>query len=397
MTDAELEALLSDLESDRVERKESIGDPNRIRQAICAFANDMPNHARPGIVFIGVKDNGDYAGLTITDQLLLTLANMRSDGNILPIPSMAVQKKVLAGCELAVVIVEPSGFPPVRYNGRIWIRVGPRRATASAEEERRLNERRRARDLPYDLQPVPSASTADLDLDMFARVYLPTAVATDIIRANKRTTQQQMASLRFLAAVEPVGPTVVGVLALGKDPCAFVPGAYVQFLRIDGTTLTDPIADQKEIYGPLPDQLRRLDDVLEANIHIATDVRSGSTERRHPDYPLDALQQLVRNAIMHRDYAISNAPVRITWFEDRIEIQNPGGPFGQVTVSSFGKPGVTDYRNPNVAEVMRNLGFVQRFGVGIQIARKALQENGNPEPAFDIQDNHILVTVRKRI
>ena len=126
------------------------------------------------------------------------------------------------------------------------------------------------------------------------------------------------------------------------------------------------------------------------------DVRSGSTERRHPDYPLDALQQLVRNAIMHRDYATSNAPVRITWFADRIEIQNPGGPFGQVTVSSFGVPGITDYRNPNVAEVMRNLGFVQRFGVGIQIARKALQDSGNPEPAFDVQDNHILVTVRER-
>lgn len=396
MTDQELEALLHDLESDRVERKESVTDAAKIRQAICAFANDMPNHAKPGVIFIGVKDGGDCANLPITDQLLLTLANMRSDGNILPIPSMTVQKKALVGCELVAVIVEPSSFPPVRYNGRIWIRVGPRRATASAEEERRLNEKRRARDLPYDLQPVPSASTNDLDLDMFKRTYLPMAVAPDIVQANERTTRQQMASLRFLTAVAPVAPTVVGVLALGKDPCAFVPGAYTQFLRIDGTTLTDPIADQKEIHGPLSDQLRRFDDVLEANIHIATDIRSGATERRHPDYPLDALQQLVRNAVMHRDYATSNAPVRITWFQDRIEIQNPGGPFGQVTVGSFGDPGITDYRNPNVAEVMRNLGFVQRFGVGIQIARKALQDNGNPEPAFNVQENHILVTVRKR-
>ncbi len=396
MTDEELEVLLCDLESDRVERKESIADTTKIRQAICAFANDMLGHGEPGVVFVGVKDNGDCANLSITDPLLLTLANMRSDGNILPIPSMTVQKKVLAGCELVAVVVEPSSFPPVRYNGRIWIRVGLRRATASAEEERRLNEKRRARDLPYDLQPVPSASTEDLDLDMFQRTYLPAAVAPDIVRANERTIQQQMASLRFLSAVELTAPTVVGVLALGKDPCAYVPGAYVQFLRIDGTALVDPIADQKEIHGPLSDQLGRLDDVLEANIHVATDVRSGSRERRHPDYPLDALQQLVRNAIMHRDYATSNAPVRITWFTDRIEIQNPGGPFGQVTIRSFGMPGITDYRNPNVAEVMRNLGFVQRFGVGIQIARKALQDSGNPEPAFDVQDNHILVTVRKR-
>ena len=78
MTDEELEALSRDLESDRVERKESIADAGKIRQAICAFANDMPNHGGPGVVFIGVKDNGDCANLPITDVLLRTLANMRS-------------------------------------------------------------------------------------------------------------------------------------------------------------------------------------------------------------------------------------------------------------------------------------------------------------------------------
>ena len=91
---------------------------------------------------------------------------------------------------------------------------------------------------------------------------------------------------------------------------------------------------------------------------------------RQPDYPIAALQQLTRNAIMHRSYDASNAPTRITWFDDRIEIQNPGGPFGQVTLDNFGHPGVTDYRNPTIAEVMRNLDFVQKFGVGISTARK---------------------------
>jgi ATP-dependent DNA helicase RecG len=115
-----------------------------------------------------------------------------------------------------------------------------------------------------------------------------------------------------------------------------------------------------------------------------------------PDYPLDALQQLVRNAVMHRDYQTSNAPVRITWFRDRIEIQNPGGPYGQVTRENFGQPGITDYRNPHLAEALKILGFVQRFGVGIQLARRALQENGNAAPDFNVQANHVLVTIRSR-
>src|SRR5205823_6557458 len=143
LSDPELEALLQNLESDRVERKESLADPSRIRQAICAFANDMPNYAKPGVVFVGVRDNGDCAQLPITDVLVRTLADMRSDGNILPFPVMSVQKKTIAGCVMATLEVEPSDAPPVRFNGRVWIRVGPRRATAPAEDERRLNEQRR--------------------------------------------------------------------------------------------------------------------------------------------------------------------------------------------------------------------------------------------------------------
>ena len=115
-----------------------------------------------------------------------------------------------------------------------------------------------------------------------------------------------------------------------------------------------------------------------------------------PDYPLVALQQVARNAIMHRNYDGTNAPVRITWFSDRIEIQNPGGPFGQVTRDNFGKPGITDYRNPHLAEALKNLGYVQRFGVGIALARRALEANGNPELQYEVEDAHVLAILRRR-
>src|SRR3972149_6910093 len=280
MNDSELAKLLLDLESDRVERKASIPDPGRIRQAICAFANDMSDHREPGVVFIGANDDGTCAGLKISDQLLGTLAAMRSDGNILPIPTMTVQKRNVCGCELAVVVVQPSDFPPVRFNGRVWIRVGAQRATASADEERRLNEKRRRRDLPFDLRPIRESTLHDLDVDLFERTYLPAAVAEEVLRLNDRPVEQQLASLRFTSADAPETPTVVGLLGIGKSPADFIPGAYVQFLRIEGRGFADPIADQKEWHGPLPDLLRRLDELLEANIHIATDIVSGPVEKR---------------------------------------------------------------------------------------------------------------------
>lgn len=396
MTDEELNTLLGDLESDRVEYKESIADPGKIRQAICAFANDMPNHNKPSVIFIGVDDNGNCVNAQISDQLLLTLSSMKDDGNILPLPTMSVQKRTLTGCEMAIVIVEPAQAPPVRYKGRTWIRVGPRRTTATLEDEQRLNEKRRSRDLPFDLHAIHAASVSDLSEEIFHRDYLPSAVAPEVIEQNERSLDQQLTSLRFLSVDSSPFPTVVGLLVIGKSPADFLPGAYIQFLRIDGTQLSDPVVNQKERHGPISDLIRRLDELLEANISAGMDITSQSVEILHLDYPIAALQQLTRNALIHRDYQSSNAPVRITWFSDRIEIQNPGGPFGQVTATNFGTPGITDYRNPHLAEASKTLGFVQRFGVGIQTAQKSLEDNGNPQAEFDIQDNNVLVTIRRQ-
>ena len=388
---------MADVESDRSERKQSLADRDKIREAICAFANDLPNHAAPGVLYIGAKDDGSCAGLMVTDELLRTLADMRSDGNIVPIPSITVQKKVLNGCEMAVVTVEPSDAPPVRYRGRTCIRVGPRRAYATPEEERRLTEKRRARDLPFDIRPMPVATMADLDIDFFRRTYLPASVAPEIIEENRRDVEQQLASLRLVTAgaAQPV-PTVLGVLVIGKDPQALLPGAYVQFIRFDGTELTDPVRDAEAIGGPLPELIRMVEEKLGAHIETSRDFVSGPIETAQPSYPVVAIQQLTRNAILHRTYEGTNAPVRINWFSDRIEILSPGGPYGQVTRANFGGPGVTDYRNLHLAEAMRNLGYVQKFGVGIALAREELRKNGNPPLEFRIEDTYVLAILRGR-
>ncbi|HEY6350202.1 MAG TPA: ATP-binding protein [Candidatus Angelobacter sp.] len=262
-----------------------------------------------------------------------------------------------------------------------------------------MTEKRRSQDLPFDLTPVYSAAIQALDLELFTRTYLPAALAPEIIEQNERPVEDQLSSLRFATSDQEIAqrhPTIVGILVTGKDPSEYIPGAYVQFLRIEGTELTDSIKNQREISGPLPELLRNLDEILQANISIATDLTSSPVETRRPDYPVAALQQLTRNAIMHRNYSGTNSPVRITWFSDRIEIQNPGGPFGLVSRDNFGKPGITDYRNAHLAEAMKNLGYVQRFGVGIAVARKELERNGNHPLEYQIEESHILAIIRKR-
>ena len=159
-SESELGAMVQDVESDLVERKESLrGDaPTGIREAICAFANDLPDHQCPGVVFVGVNDAGRPTGPPITDALLRQLADIKTDGNIVPPPTLTVGTHAVAGHEVAVVTVQPADDPR---------------------------------------------------------------------------------------------PTICGILILGKHPRDYLPGAYVQFLRIAGTALDSPIVDERLFDGPI--------------------------------------------------------------------------------------------------------------------------------------------------
>ncbi len=86
------------------------------------------------------------------------------------------------------------------------------------------------------------------------------------------------------------------------------------------------------------------------------------------EYLPAAIHQIIYNAVFHRDYESNNSPIRVYWFNDRVEMYNPGGPYGMVTIDNLGMPGITDYRNPNPGEVLNNFGFIQAFGRGIPIA-----------------------------
>ena len=388
--------LLREGESDRVEFKESLrGDaPNQIREAICAFANDLPDHREPGMVFVGVRDDGTPIGLSITDEVLRQLADMKTDGQTVPPPSLTVEKRSIRGKDMAIVTVQPSDSPPVRYRGRSHIRTGSRRGVATAQDERILNEKRRFGDTPFDIRPIRSATLSDLNLAQFEYEYLPQAFAQEVLEANDRTREEQLAATKMIASADESTPTVLGLLVLGKRTLDFIPGAYIQFLRFAGNDPTDPISDEEAISGTITDVLQRLDEKVNAHNRIAVDITSGPVELRRSTYPVEAIQQIARNAILHRSYEGNNAPVRVYWYDDRIEILNPGGVFGSVTVENFGRAGNTAYRNPNLAEAMRNLGFVQRFGIGIPLAQRLLRKAGHPDLEFDVDSHYSIVTMR---
>lgn len=285
-------ALLHNLESDAVEHTVSVDNTDKFSQAVCAFANDLPNRQQPGYLFVGVKDNGELSGLTVTDSLLQRLAALRSDGNILPQPYMTVEKFSFEKGDVAVIEVHPSDLPPVRYKGRVYIHVGPRKGIANEQEERVLSERRTALARSFDVRACSGARSDDIALGQFD-AYRREALDPEIISENHRPLEQQLASLR-LYNQQLACPTHAGILLFGKNPRFFLPGAYVQYLQLPGTDLTDLPDDQAEISGDLFTVLRELEGRLRLLIHTAIRAEGTFTESLLPNYPEWVLRELLR-------------------------------------------------------------------------------------------------------
>ncbi|MDZ4763586.1 MAG: ATP-binding protein [Chloroflexota bacterium] len=393
LSQQEIETLFRLRESDRVEWKPSFAQKESIGKAVCAFANDFPNHQQPGVLFIGVEDDRRCSNLPITDHLERDVIDYLRN-TITPPPKLDVRPVEIDGCHVLAVIVEPHLMPPVLFKGDIYIRVGPTSRKTSREEEGRLMDRRVYRF--FDVMLIIEAAKDDLDVNYLENEYIPFAVSQEALIANARPLEHRMAALRLTD--QQGTPTVLGLFVGGKDPRYFLPNTYVQFRRVDGLEVVDPNRDELEISGQLHDIIIRINDKLIAHNAISRDMASEFVSVAHPTYPLIALRELIYNAIVHRDYQYSNAPIRITWYDDRIEIWNPGGPFGHVTEDNFGAGDVTDYRNPHIAEAMKNLGYVERAGQGIPRSRDELRKNGNAAPLFEVRstENYVLVTVRVR-
>jgi ATP-dependent DNA helicase RecG len=390
LTHSQLQHLLSNTESAHVERTTSTDNMDKFCQAICAFSNDVSGSGKNGYLIIGVHDNGKLSGLKVDDKLLLKISNIRTDGNILPQPVMTVEKLSFDDGDVLVTEVQPSEFPPVRYRGRVWVRVGPRKSIATEAEEKILTERRLSNVHTFDAMPCLGTTLDDLDIAIIKKEYLPKAVAEEVLSEDKRTIDKQLASLG-LYDLRYNCPTNGAIVLFGLNPERYLHGSYIQYVRFKGKDRAGDIINEHKFSGNLCRELPKVDTFIETSIAQKRPIPvSVLREETFSKYPYWATRELLMNAIMHRDYE-TNAPVQFYEYDDRIEVQNPGGLYGKVTPDNF--PNVSDYRNPFIAEAMKVLGYVNRFSRGVYRVQKELMENGNGKAVFDFS----LVTAFKVI
>ena len=294
---------------------------------------------------------------------------------------MSVDKFEFPDGDLLVAEVSPSLIPPVRYRGRVFVRIGPRRDIASEAEERLLTERRTAYMATFDATPCLGSTLEDLYLDYIKNSFFPAVVDAEVLSLDNRDIKEQLSSVRLYDRSHDC-PTYAALILFGKNPRYFMPGAYVQYVRFNGKEKGGDVLNERRFQGPLYRMLPELEAFVENAIVTQRPIAvSLFREKTVINYPNKALRELLMNACMHRDYQ-ANMPIRLYQFDDHVEIMNAGGLYGEARPENF--PTVNDYRNPIIAEAMKEMKYVNMFNQGVKRVQDMLRDNGNKPAEFDV-------------
>ena len=251
------------------------------------------------------------------------------------------------------------------------------------EEERILNEKSEIKSPTFDTTPCLHSTLDDLDLRLFRTEYLPKVVKAKVLKQDKRNIKLQLNSLKLFDLTHDC-PTVAGVLLIGKDPIRILFGAYIQYVKFEGLSRTSKILNERLFSGNIITMLKEIDSFIKYTIQTQRPVFiSVLREEIRINYPYEAIRELVMNNVMHRNYQ-TNAPSKFYEYADRIELDNPGNLYGKVSIENF--PDETDYRNPILAQAIKELGYVNRFGRGILRVQELLEDHNNGQAIFNFKD-----------
>jgi ATP-dependent DNA helicase RecG len=348
--------------------------PERLAAVLVGMANSLG-----GTVLIGVAPrSGRILGVPDLPAALDTIfqATLLVDPSlVLPLPRQHVVKD-----QTILQVSVPIGLPHVYcLDGRYLARKGNQTITISDRDLRRLLIERGV--VQFESQSPPGATLDDLDP---AKVegYLQ---ALDL--PGSESPEQFLLRRGCLVRVEDndviVGqpqlrPTYAALLLFGKQPEQWLPNANILAARFSGTSMADEFIKQ-DIGGPLPEQLRRAEAFVRDNLHSVVRM-VGLTHQETVEYPLEAVRELLVNAVAHRDYNVAGDNIHLNIFSDRLEVRSPGGLPGPVNLDNLLEARFS--RNAVIAQVLSDLGFVERLGYGLDRVMTAMRQHGLEAPRF---------------
>ncbi len=375
----DLISLLRQPEGKTLEYKRDLSSPEGVLRSIVAFANTAG-----GVVLVGVESRSRRV-LGVADPLETEerLANLIAD-SIAPLIVPEIEVFPWRKTHVLAVSVYPSSNRPqyLRSLGPeagVFVRVGStnRRAdSALLDELRRL-----VRNESYDEQPMPRLNSEAIDFRAASESFAP-------VRTLKRS---DLATLRLTTQhQEREVPTVGGVLLFGKERERYFPDAWIQAGRFHGGDRRR-ILDSKEIHEHLVPAVEQAFQFIQRHTSREA-IISGPRRADRWMFPPPAVREAIVNTVVHADYSQRGAPIRVSVFDDRLEVENPGLlPFG-LTVGDILK-GISKLRNRVIGRVFRELGLVEQWGSGIQRMIGACEEAGLEPPQLEEIGTHFRVTL----
>ena len=195
-------------------------------------------------------------------------------------------------------------------------------------------------------------------------------------------------------------PNLAGLLLFGLYPQSNFPGFDITAVVVPGYEIGNVdddgarFIDNKRIGGTIPEMLDSAMSFVQRNIKIRTIIDENGRRADKTEYPIKAIREIILNALIHRDYSIhtQSSPIRILFFADRLEVENPGGLYGRLTLNNLGKVGA-DTRNPSIASALEILIDSENRFSGVPTIRREMEVAGLPEPIFDSSRGVFRVTL----
>ena len=341
--------------------------PARLGSILAGMAN-----ATGGLVLLGVAPrtrevHGISQPAETIDQVFQA-ALLADPPLVLPIPVLLPYR----GKQVMQVIV-PHGLPNLySVDGRYWVREGAQTNPLAARRMRQLLMERGA--VHFESRPLPGATLNDLN---------PLQVAAYLDKLGLPTNEPwEQVLLRRGCLVrqdDKLCPTNAAILLFGRFPQQWLPSASILAARFPGQAFGDEFLKQ-DLTGCLPDQLRQAEAFLQQNLRSV--VRMVGLERQEaPEYPYQAVRELLVNAVAHRDYNLQGDTIHLHIFSDHLEIHSPGGLPGPVNLNNLLDARFA--RNAVITQVLSDLGFVERLGYGLDRVVSSMRQQLLRPPRFE--------------
>lgn len=391
MLESELIKLIEDIqlkktESNYIEVKSARNGCPKIFDTLSSFSNQQNG----GTIIFGVDENDDYNVCGVYDAADLQKKIMEQSLQMEPVVRPLCTVAVVDGkTVVSAEIQEMDNFQkPCFYKGAGRLRGSYVRV---ADGDRLMTEyevysyEAFKQDIHDELRTNDRAEMTDINTEEYQMYLLE-------LKKNKPhlAKLEEKEINRLQGFVVDNKPTVAALMLFSVYPQAYFPKLCITAVSVPGKEMSatgsvgERFIDNKRIEGSITQMLNDALIFVRKNMKVKTIIDSETGMRNdRTEYPVIAVRELVLNALIHRDYSIhtESAPITITMYSDRMEIENPGGLYGRMTLDNLGFVSA-DTRNPYIAGALEIMGETENRYSGIPTIRSAMKNAGLPQPVF---------------